>query len=345
MSEIYSEGQTQAILDSIGISIEGETATHFLVLCPFHGNLNTPAMVVDKEEGVFYCNNGGCQAAGTMRTLIKRLTDKTEFQVEMLIHRAKNASVVDIGEYIERKLEPKEFPVMPEGMVEKMHQNFLESQRAQEYMYGRGFEERTMRKFQVGYAPKKGVVTVPMFSIDNVPVGFIGRAVYAKRFHNRKGLPRKETLFNIQNARKNETAVIVEASFDAMMIWQATGIHAVATLGSSLTDYHADQLNKYFTHIIIATDDDRDDLNYVPEGKRCRKCMTKGHDKCQGHDTGLELGMSIAEKCRGKRIEWAHADSLRRFGGAKDPGELSHKEIRYAIDNAISHFEMVRRVA
>lgn len=341
-NEVFSEEQTLNILHDLGVTVASETGTHFLVLCPFHGNLNTPAMVVDKEEGLFYCNNGGCEASGNIRTLIQSLTGKSVFQVEMFIEKSKQVSRVDVVDYVRRQVEAKEVEPFPAERIDVAERHFWESQKAIDYMKGRGFEERTLKEFRVGYYPNKDMILVPMWFADGTPVGVIGRSVEGKWFKNSTGLPRKESLYNIQNAKKSDTVIVTEASFDAMSVWQATGVHGVAVLGSTLTSMQAEQLNKYFNKIVIMSDDDAE-----PQFKsgRCRKCLKKGLDKCQGHYAGLELGLSIAEQCRGTRIEWGHLDSARRFGGKKDPGELTGEEIRYAYKNAISHFEMIRRVA
>lgn len=341
--DIFSSEQTLALLNELGVSVVDETETHWMVLCPFHGNMNTPAMVVDKEEGVFLCNNAACDARGTMRQLIRWLTKESEFKVELRIARAKDKHKLDVSSMIGKRRESGEIkPYDNPRLIDKLAEAMWKYPEGLEYMRGRGFEDRTLREFHIGYSPKKQSVQVPMYRVDGVVIGMVGRSIHRKGFYNSAGLKKKETLWNIHNARKQPTALITEATFDAMKAWQATGYHAVATLGSHLGQSQADQLRKYFTRIIILTDDDPE-----PEFKtgRCRRCLADGHDKCKGHYTGLELGKEIASACHGLRVEWGHLDSLKRFGGAKDLCDLTDAQVKYAVDNSISHFEMMRRVA
>lgn len=344
MSDIFTEDQTRYILDAIGVDVVGDTDTHWLCLCPFHSNNNTPAMVVDKEEGVYLCNNAACDARGGIRQMIEALTGKSLIQVEFLILNAQRNAKVDVANYIQKKIEPVTFPDYPMDKVLKEHEAFWNHPAAVKYMTEeRHFERRTLEEFQVGYIydARAGVelVTVPMFDQDGKPIGFIGRGINQKVFKNSKKLPRKYTLFNIHNAKKSPRTITCEASFDAMRAWQATGIHAVATLGSYLGDAQADQISKYFDDNIIAVDDDKE-KDYK---KHCRRCRRLGNDVCVGHNTGYELGLAIVDSTQGVRSTWAHLNSLKRFDGAKDFGDLTDDQIKYAVEHAISNYQMMRR--
>lgn len=343
MSDLYTDEQTFYILQQIGVQVVTDTPTHWQVLCPFHGNVNTPAMTVDKELGLFHCFNGGCEVSGSLRYLIKALTKKTEFQIEVLIHKAKQGVDVDIQKVIEKSLSHDEIKPYPAERIDALENYMWKYGAGRDYLHGRGFTDETIKQFRVGYNPKRKLVTVPMFTHDGTPIGFIGRSIFDKRFKNSPDLPKRLSLFNINNAKKSPTVAVTEASFDAMRFTQATGIPAVATLGSSLSANHAEQLNKYFTRILIATDDDPTPI--VREG-RCRKCMKdRGSDVCQGHYAGNELGLSIAEQVKGVKIEWLHMDDHQRYGGAKDVSDLTDEQIKEALTHSKSHFEMVMRLA
>jgi hypothetical protein len=179
-----------------------------------------------------------------------------------------------------------------------------------------------------------------MFDKDGKAIGYIGRGLYDKSFHNSWKLPKHHTLFNIHKAKRQGKTFVTEASFDAMRGWQATGIHGVATLGSHLGDGQAEQISRYFTHVINATDDDWKDLEFKSGCGRCRK---RGNTVCLGHNAGYELGLEIVEKSDGPIVSWAHLDALKPYDGAKDFGDLTDEQIRYAVSNAISNYEMMRR--
>ena len=345
MTDVFTDSQTRYLLDAIGVSVVDETPTHWLCLCPFHGNLNTPAMVVDKEAGVFLCNNAACDARGVIRQMIQTLTGKSYIQTEFLILKAQRDSKFDTLDFVKRQLEPEEFPKYPMDKVLSNHEDFWKHKDAVKYMTEtRHFERRTLEEFQIGYIyddkSKVELVTVPMFDQEGSPVGFIGRGIYDKVFKNSVKLPKRHTLFNVHRAKKSPTTFVTEASFDTMRGWQATGIHGVATLGSYIGQGQADQMDRYFSTVINATDDDKK-REYK---KHCNRCRSRGESECIGHNTGFELGMTISETI-GARTLWAHLDSLKRYDGGKDFGDLTDEQIKYSIDNAISNYEMLRRKA
>lgn len=335
---MYSPEQTFAVLNEIGIHIVTDTDEVWMCLCPFHGNLDTPAFAVNKDNGLFYCFNGACEASGKLESLVVQVTGKNHFAAMRLIARAQGDNKPDITKMIQKNLDEKPLPTFSQNTLDKMTAAFWKSEKAQKYMRGRSFTDETLLHYGIGYSPKQNLVGVPMHDVQGNPVGLIGRSLTGKRFRNSDDLPKSRTLWNIHRAKRSPKVAITEASFDAMRVWQATGIESVACLGSQFTDEHAAQVNKYFTHVIIFTDDDPE-----PEfKKRCRKCRGLGHDNCQGHYTGTELGKKIAEECRGLSVTWAHLDSLKRYDGNKDAGDLTDEQIRQAVKGSISHLEMTR---
>lgn len=350
MSEVFSPDQTRYILENIGVDVVSDTGTHWLCLCPFHHNTSSPAMVVDKEEGVYFCNNAACDERGPIRRMIQQLTGKSVFQTELLIYKSSQGTSFDTLDFVQRQIEPESFPDYPMELIDKAERNFWDNQDAIDYMTNeRHFEERTLREFRVGYvhlpvSPKRAVekhlIAVPMFDKDGKPVGYIGRGLYDKTFHNSYNLPKRHTLFNIHNSKRTDTTIVTEASFDTMRAWQATGIHGVATLGSYIGPGQAVQINRYFNNVILAPDDDKK-LEYKA---RCAKCRKRGQDVCVGHNTGFELGLEIVDHLDTARVSWAHMDSLKRYDGHKDFGDITDEDIRYAVKHAVSNYEIVRRM-
>lgn len=338
--DFFSEEQTYALLTEIGVHVVSDGGVNWLGLCPFHNNTHTPAFAVNKENGLFLCFNNACGAKGNMESLIRQVKGVNPFAAMRMIARAKKNSPVSLPKMLEKTMADEPMPEFSQSTLDGMEEHYWRSPEAQEYMAGRGFTPETMKHYHIGYSPKNRMVGVPMYNVMGRPVGLIGRSIKSKRFKNSDGLPKKRTLWNIHNAKRHHAVVVTEASFDAMRVWQATGIEAVATLGSSFSQEQADQLNKYFTHVIIMTDDDQE----LVEKSNCRACRDRGYAECVGHNTGFELGMKIAESCRGIVVTWAHLDSLKRFDGNKDAGDLTDKQIKYAVDNAVSHTEISRAV-
>jgi DNA primase len=337
----FSPEQTYRLITDLGIDVKSDTSTVWTCLCPFHGNTNTPAFAVNKTNGTFYCFNLACGASGSMVSLVKSLTGKNEFAALRMIARVQKDNVLDVPAIIKKNLEGEPLPTFKRETLEGMEQEFWKSQSAQDYMYGRGFTKETLEHFHIGYSPKQHMIGVPMHDVMGNPVGLIGRTIEGKRFKNSKHLPKSRIPWNIHRAKRHPLGIINESSFDAIRVWQATGYEAMATLGSSWSEEQAGYINKYFTHLVIFTDDDEE---HPTKHVNCRKCRDAGWPDCQGHNTGLELGLAIADSCRGVTLSWAHLDSLHRFDGLKDAGDMTESQIRYAIDNSVPHSEMLRSV-
>lgn len=232
---------------------------------------------------------------------------------------------------------------MPRELLERMQHDFWESQRAIDYMTKtRGFEEDTLRYFGIGYSPTRDMVATPMFDIKGNPIGIIGRSIEGKQFNNSKDLPRGRTLWNIHNAKKHSTAIVMEANFDGMRVHESGYPGVVGILGGHFSDEHADQLARHFERIIIMTDnDDPSEHNYDnPEkGVKCRKCAVLGLDACKGHNPGRELGERVAEEmtARSKPVLWAmYSEEV--IYPAKDAAAMTKEQVRACIENAVPNY-------
>ena len=190
------------------------------------------------------------------------------------------------------------------------------SKKAKDYFLSRSISFESMDYFKLGYSEKQDMVTVPLHSPDGMLVGVIGRSIEGKQFKNSDNLPRSLTLFNLHNAKKvSPTIIVCESSFDAIRIHQAGYPNVVATLGGGISKENVQNLNRYCSSIIIATDAD---------------------------EAGRKLGMEIANKLSSKNITWASFDDETIYPhGAKDVGDLSDEEIKHCIKNAKSHFEYI----
>jgi DNA primase len=121
-------------------------------------------------------------------------------------------------------------------------------------------------------------------------------------------------MFNLHRAkRQGGTIIVVESSFDAIKLYQAGFPNAIATLGGSLSNDNLNNLNRFATKIILATDND---------------------------EAGRKLGKQIADKLKGKEVLWASYEyGIVYPHDAKDIGDMTEKEIRQCILNAVPHYE------
>lgn len=336
-SQVYTPAQVEAIANYCDIEVVSETNTHFQAYCPYHNNTDTPAFVLDKEKGLWTCFNPSCGASGTLESLLRSLKGLNPFEAARVILKYEKESHENVADRLSaiREKAP-EFVEFPSEPVKRMSDQLWtpQGQRGLDYLHSRGFEDDTLRHFEVGYSDKKDMTIVPMHDPKGMLLGFVGRAIEQKVFKNTTNLPKSKTAWNFHRAKKcGETVIIVESSFDAMRVHQAGYPHVIALLGGHVTSYHIDQINKTFSRVIIMTDFDK--KIYRPN---CRKCA--GLYECAGHRPGRELGWNIAKGLPNKTIRWAAYDDTCVYPHmAKDAGDLTDDEIRHVLTNSISHFE------
>jgi DNA primase len=99
------------------------------------------------------------------------------------------------------------------------------------------------------------MVTIPIYSPDDVCIGFVGRSIEGKDFKNTVGLQRSKTLFNLNRSKRHDGVFVVESSFDAILLDQV-GANAVATLGATISTKQIELIQKYFNKVFVIGDND-----------------------------------------------------------------------------------------
>jgi len=157
---------------------------------------------------------------------------------------------------INKKLHTKpDYVQYDELLIKRLSLQALESPRAMRYYNGRLINESSVKKFSLGFSEKQDMVTIPIHSPDGMEVGFVGRSIEGKEFKNTPGLPKSKILFNLHRVKTSSKVYVVESSFDAIRLDQC-GFSAVATLGSNVSNFQTDLLQKYFNDIIVIADND-----------------------------------------------------------------------------------------
>jgi len=345
--ETYTSNQVEATIKSLGIDPEGETTNDFLCFCPFHGNRHSPSFSVSRTNGAYICFNHSCGASGTLVDLVKRIpkrdgSHRNEFEARRLILKKKSETQQAADEDFLKSLEDvPDFIEFPQNVIDRMYDEFWTTTEAIDYMTEkRGFTEKTLHEFKVGFSDKKRIIAVPMHNSQGMPVGVIGRPadVENKFFKNSRGLPTSKTLWNIHRAKRHgDTVIICEASFDAMRIHQAGYPNVVACLGGNFSPYHFEQLSRHFDTIVIMTDFDRKEKHMY---NGCRKCKRNGLNLCVGHNPGRDLGATIAAGLNRSNILWASYEPGMVYPhDAKDAGDMTDDEIRQCLRNAATNFD------
>lgn len=295
-NEFYTEGQIESILRSADIKIGGEIDTHFLLFCPFHYNVHTPACEIDKSNGMFICFS--CGESGSLVDMVMSVTNRNYFEATRLINSKKDD--IDIKRVIDEEIDrPLDSPEFDMNLIRRLHDDLKSNSRAKEYFLGRNINDLSMEEFLLGYSPKQDMVTVPVFDEFNKCLGFVGRSVEGKSFKNSTGLPKSKALFNL-NKSKRGSIIVVESSFDAIRLHQV-GLKAVATLGATVSRYQISLLQKYATSIIICPDND---------------------------DAGVKMIDKITTNIKNKSVEVINLKT------GKDVGDLNDDEIKNMFRNA-----------
>ena len=311
--ETYSPSHMRAIVRQLGLHVVSETSHDFLCLCPFHGNRHTPSFSVSHQKGLYLCFNPSCGASGTIVELVKNMTHRNEFEALRFIMSAQRESVAKFEDELAEILDDRpEFEEFSQETLDRLHQGMTDDGRV--YLNGRGINDESIDHFKLGYSQNQRMVIVPVHSPDGIPVGLVGRSIEGKSFKNSTGLPRNKTMFNIHRARRaSSTAIVVESSFDAIRVHQSGYPNVIATLGGSMSKINLNNINRNFNKVIIMTDADT---------------------------AGRELGKTIASSLKNKEILWAHySNDMLYPHDAKDVGDMTEKEIRTCIENALADYE------
>lgn len=330
----YSQSQIHDILDRIGISIVSKTVTDFLCLCPLHDNRRTPSLSVSRYNGSYICFSPMCSATGNLLNLVMRASGRNEYEALRLVESLRGVET-DVSLVMSNMLNTKdEWPSLPQPEVDRLHRNLWASEQAVGYLHRRGFNDETLDTFEIGYSDHKKMIAIPVHNPGGVPVGIVGRSIEGKAFKNSVGLPTSKLIFNFHRAKyESDEAIVTESAFDTMRIWQVGFRGAVGLLGGSLSPEKVRLLDRNFSSIMIFTDFDDKSRHIIDN---CRKCHP---NQCQGHNPGRDLGYQIRDRLPHKEVKWASIGWGQVYGGVKDAGEMTDRDISLAVENAVPDFQ------
>lgn len=295
---VYSmESQIRELFEKTNIYIESQNGQEYNLYCPFHKNRNSPAFFINLKTGLWQCFNPSCGKRGNFRQLYKHLTGKP-YGKDIQLDPVSLKKQIDNGfrkqDYIE------ELDISDVEIDYEDQESLLKIQMFND----RGLSYETLEHFEIGYSEVKERIVIPVRNQSYKLVGFIGRATKPNqepRYLYNKGFKRADVLFNIQNAKKYESCIIVEGSVDAMMVHQAGFPNVVSTLGAQVSANQIKMIKRCFDKIIIFSDND---------------------------DAGNAMRDDIIDLCRGKDIYTVENNT-----GCKDPGEMTSIQIQEIINN------------
>lgn len=291
------ESEIRELFTDSGIFVHAETGQELTIYCPFHQNRNTPSFYINKKTGLWQCFNPSCGERGNFKKLFRKITGKAYGK-----DRAVDPVALQLA--IERGLRPavKEEELTLDSVA--LDYSLPETEKLLLPLIERGLSLDTLSYFEIGFSTVKNRIVVPVRNQHYRVVGLIGRAIESSqepRYLYNKGFKRADVLFNIQNAKHYEEAIITEGSVDAMKVHEAGYPNVVATLGSQVSPTQVAMLKRYFDRIIIFSDRD---------------------------EAGFAMRDAIIKSCCGKTISVAEIPD-----GHKDPAELNTEQIKQAINN------------
>ncbi len=251
-ASIYTANQIKRVLAGSGVTVEKEAESEYIVFCPFHSNHRTPAGEINKYTGLFFCFS--CSKTAELIELVMHFSNRTYFESVRFI-KSKEVETNILSEVNNKLIEKEEWTEFDMSVVNRLHEQALNSERAKEYFVKRKITKESVVKFKLGYSENQDMVSIPVQNNDGLCVGFVGRSVEGKDFKNTSKLPKSKLLFNLNRVKTASRVYVVESSFDAIRLDQV-GFPAVATLGANVSSKQIDLLQKYFSDIIIIADND-----------------------------------------------------------------------------------------
>lgn len=247
----YSRQQVRSVIAALGLDVKSETGGDYLILCPFHNNVNTPACEVQKNQGLYFCF--ACGERGNLLDLVMHVNKSNLFESIRFIAQYESEDGAE-----EDPFEDDVPSTVSPTLISALNNNAVESEEAKEYFAYRGITEESIKTYLLGYSPKLNMVTVPVRNEDGTFAGFVGRlrSKTEKAFKNSSGFKRKFCLFNLDSCLDGSTVFVTDATFDAIRLAQL-GYPAVATMGGLTTD-QALMLGRYFGTIYIVSDNGPD---------------------------------------------------------------------------------------
>ena len=138
------------IVDVIGRQVQLKRAgANYKGLCPFH-NEKTPSFIVSPQKQIFTCF-GGCGASGDVVSFVMRYYN---LEFNEAVEKLAKEYGIDIVKSQRRNDDREKYYEINREAARFFYRNMTEGpNRGYSYMRRRGIEDRTIKKFGLGYAP------------------------------------------------------------------------------------------------------------------------------------------------------------------------------------------------
>jgi DNA primase len=257
-------------MDLFGPTELKKSGHEFLTRCPWHDD-RRPSLTVSPSR-----NRVHCFVCGKGTDAIGWLQDRQgmSFQEAVLELARRTGVTVAEGDPEAQERFEQEWRERRQLMAKRTEQRTqfhqaLVQQLEQggdgaDYLQARGISADTARAWQLGFAG--GRLVIPLNDASGQTVGFCGRAIgnQEPKYRNSANdllFQRNGVVFGLDQAaeaiRKEGTALLVEGPLDVIQLHQAGFTHAVACLGTSVSELQLQLLRRQgMKHLVIALDGD-----------------------------------------------------------------------------------------
>ena len=287
-----------------------KSGSNFLTLCPFHDDKN-PSMSVNEEKGLYHCFS--CKAGGNLVTFVKEFKNFNSSEAIKEISdffgiRLKNINI-DFQEDASHKKELYDTNNLVSNLFSKYLLESKNRAKPLDYLEERGFDEKDIVEYNLGFAPKKwdfvssffekkkielncanelgliikkenenqyydffrNRIIFPIKNRQGLILGFAGRTIdddnpkylnskESEIFSKRRALYGIDRFSNLKRGQ-SKYIFIVEGYTDVLMMNKNGIFNVIATMGTSLTIEHSNEIKKYTDKVIMCYDSDEAGIN------------------------------------------------------------------------------------
>lgn len=208
--------------------------------CPFHHEKRPSCGIMLDYPYGYHCFT--CDESGNLIQLVSYVFDVNALEAMQLLMRSHVAGgerkKINIEKYL--KGGGKEYTPVPEELIEKY------KNKRHTYLYSRGFSERTLKTYEIGYDVSTNMITIPVRDSKGIPRFIKRRYIHNKRYYNDE-VPRKDILYGlyyiIKSGKRIQEISVTEGEFDVLACYES-GIPAVGLLGRKLFEEQVLELMK-----------------------------------------------------------------------------------------------------
>lgn len=258
-------------------NVEQATEDEIRFSCPFPGHASgdeNPSAYMNAETTAYICH--GCKRKGNAVTFLSDLFNLSSYESLRFLRevyggsfRGPDGSLEDeINRHFMEFGKPDAEPINFVLQTSVLSDFYPDEITAMHYMDNRGFTQKSLREFQIGYDRISARISIPIFDELGRLVGFKGRAIdpeikpkYKVLGGTAYGFPRYHVGLVVYGMDKvpegNKGCIIVEGELNAVAMHQLGWKQTISPGGSTFTSIHARKIIDRFDHAVLFFDSDK----------------------------------------------------------------------------------------